>query len=260
MTDVKSDPGAEDPGTEDPGTEVKFGVSASTTFVGATQALVSLTPTKNGSAAFLAVADTETIPSAIAAETLLAYREIDFSGTSAQIIQFALSISATQDATGGEVSGGSGAVLQPGTAYKIVMYSSGNSATLLTFTTLGNLAEGYTYGKVYTFAMSAHNFLTKTGGKFQVPFVFSWLDTSSTGTQTFNLDGNGGIQGAMIVFNSSGYMPGSASDYATLVNAFGDSNQGGVFLHTPRSGAIRDYRTDLRNGAGDRIFIIYNVE
>ncbi|WGK69992.1 hypothetical protein P0082_03795 [Candidatus Haliotispira prima] len=139
----------------DAGTETKLGVSASTTFVGATQALVSLTPKKSGTAAFLAVADTETIPSVTAAETLLAYRKIDFSGTSAQIIQFALSISATQDTTGGEVSGGTGAVLQPSTAYKIVMYHSGSSSTLLTFTTLGKIDEKYTYGNTYTFAVSA---------------------------------------------------------------------------------------------------------
>ncbi|WGK70166.1 hypothetical protein P0082_04705 [Candidatus Haliotispira prima] len=157
MTDVKSDSEG----------EAKFNIRASTEFVGATQALVSLTPTKSGAAAFLAVADTETIPSATAAKTLLAYREIDFSGTAAQIIQFALSISATQNATTGEVSGDALAVLQPSTAYKIVMYSSGSSTTLRTFTTLGHLAEGYKFGSVKTrFGMSTHNFSDRN--KFKV--------------------------------------------------------------------------------------------
>ncbi|WGK69105.1 hypothetical protein P0082_11575 [Candidatus Haliotispira prima] len=239
----------------DGGTETKFGVSASTTFVGATQALVSLTPTKSGAAAFLAVADGETIPSAIAAETLLAYREIDFSGTSAQIIQFALSISATQDATSGEVSGDALAVLQPSTAYKIVMYSSGSSSTLLTFTTLANIGEGYTYGNTYTFAMSAHNFQTETDGKFQVPFVLSWMPASNTFVEVHKLDANDVEFGTIIFLSSGGFLV--SSGYGTLVNAFGNSNRGGIFLHTPDSTAIRSYKASLRNG-GPTLTIIYN--
>ncbi|WGK69611.1 hypothetical protein P0082_01760 [Candidatus Haliotispira prima] len=248
MTDVKSDSGG----------EAKFSVRASTRFVGATQALVSLAPTKSGAAAFLAVADTETIPSVTAAETLLAYREIDFSGTSAQIIQFALSISATQDGTSGVVSGGAGAVLQPSTAYKIVMYSSGNSSTLLTFTTLGNIGEGYPLsanGTKLTFDMSAHNFRTGTDGKFQVPFVFSWLETSSLivelsgsmGGETFNAFGS---------FNSGGN--GLHGRYTSLANYFGDKNRGAVFLHTPISGTVQ-YQGDWTDNQGSGLSIRYGV-
>ncbi|WGK69618.1 hypothetical protein P0082_01795 [Candidatus Haliotispira prima] len=249
MTDIKSDSGA----------EVKFGVSASTTFVGATQALVSLTPTKSGSAAFLAVADTETIPLATTAKALLAYREIDFSGTSAQIIQFALSISATQDTTGGEVSGGTGAVLQPGTAYKIVMYSSGSSATLLTFTTLGNMNEGYPFVPGITdlsFDMSAHNFLTKTDGRFQVPFVFSWVQTSvflitvsSYETSKNDRVTIGGVIGGSNTISST---------YLLFANGFGDHDQGGIFLHTPLTGVALHYGINLTDNIGHELAIIYN--
>ncbi|WGK68335.1 hypothetical protein P0082_07550 [Candidatus Haliotispira prima] len=244
----------------DEGTGTKFGVRASTTFVGATQALVSLTPTKNGSAAFLAVADTETIPSATAAETLLAYREINFSGTSPQIIQFALSISATQDATSGVVSGGTAAVLQPSTAYKIVMYSSGSSTTLLTFTTLGHLAEGgYAFGAggTYPFDISAYNFRTGTDGKFQVPFVFSWVMSpgliseigARLGDQSSQYETIGNLSRSNRTINSS---------YTDLANAFGNSNRGAIFLHTPRSGAVQKYRVALTNGVGDTLSIFYN--
>ncbi|WGK68503.1 hypothetical protein P0082_08425 [Candidatus Haliotispira prima] len=250
MTDMKSDSGG----------AAKFNVRASTEFVGATQALVSLTPTKSGTAAFLAVADTETIPSATAAEALLAYRNIDFSGTSAQIVQFALSISATQDATSGEVSGGTAAVLQPSTVYKIVMYSSGNSTTLLIFTTLGNLSGRYTFGSSladHKFDMSAHNFETKTGGKFRVPFVYSWLQTSGLAAE-LSIGAVGATTNAIGAFDS-----GSGSvhtRYTGLANSFGDQNRGALFLHTPFSVSIGNYRTALTNGVGDGFSIIYNVE
>ncbi|WGK68686.1 hypothetical protein P0082_09375 [Candidatus Haliotispira prima] len=240
--------------------ETQFNVRASTTFVGATQALVSLTPTKSGSAAFLAVADTETIPSVTSAETLLAYREIDFSGTSAQIIQFALSIRATQDATNGEVSGGTGAVLQPSTAYKIVVYRSGSTATLLTFTTLGHLAEGYTFGGVggvYPFDMSAHNFRTGTDGRFQVPFVFSWVQTSGGLLAEIDNGESGELTPiGSFISGSAGF--GVSTLYNMLVNHFGDQDRGGVFLHTPRSGAIRKYHLAVTNGKGSDISIFYN--
>ncbi|WGK68530.1 hypothetical protein P0082_08570 [Candidatus Haliotispira prima] len=236
----------------DSGTETKFNVRASTEFVGATQALVSLTPTKSGAAAFLAVADTETIPSATAAEALLAYREIDFSGTSAQIIQFALSISATQDTTNGEVSGTTTAVLQPSTAYKIVMYSNGNSTTLLSFTTLGSINEGYTHGNTYTFDVSEHNFRTEADGKFTVPFVFSWVTTSSINADIENLYENGGRKDTMAAFNQSSYM------HNTFVNVFGNSNQGGAFLHTPRSIDIQSYKIYWATSGGSNLTIIYN--
>ncbi|WGK69094.1 hypothetical protein P0082_11515 [Candidatus Haliotispira prima] len=241
----------------DEGTETKFGVSASTTFVSATQALVSLTPSKSGAAAFLAVADTEIIPSVTAAETLLAYRKIDFSDTSAQIIQFALSISATQDATSGEVSGDALAVLQPSTAYKIVMYSSGNSTTLLRFTTLGHLAEGYAFGfpgtnsTNYTFDISARNFRTETDGKFQVPFVLSWVVNAGafvslldTGTNTERAIGTAASARNTIV-----------SEYAGLANAFGSSVRGVVFLHTPHSDAVGRYSMTFTNDAGKFLVI-----
>ncbi|WGK68338.1 hypothetical protein P0082_07565 [Candidatus Haliotispira prima] len=247
MTDVKSDSGA----------ETKFGVRASTTFVGATQALVSLTPTKSGAAAFLAVADTETIPSATAAETLLAYRQIDFSGTSAQIIQFALSISATQDATSGEVSGGTAAVLQPSTTYKIVMYSSGGSSTLLSFTTLGNIAEGYPFiasGTKLSFDMSEHNFRTETDGKFQVPFVFSWLMTSNLIGVPSQLEEDGTLND-IGTFDDRSFRINSS--YTTLVNTFGDKDRGGIFLHTPLRSFVRRYQIDLTNNFGYGLQIKY---
>ncbi|WGK68684.1 hypothetical protein P0082_09365 [Candidatus Haliotispira prima] len=238
--------------------ETQFNVRASTEFVGATQALVSLTPTKSGSAAFLTVADTETIPSATAAEALLAYREIDFSGTSAQIIQFALSIRATQDVTGGEVSGGTAAVLQPSTAYKIVMYRSGSTATLLTFTTLGHLAEGYTFGGVgYPFDMSAHNFRTGTDGRFQVPFVFSWVQTSG-GLLAEIRNGESGELTPIGSFISGSAGFDVSTLYNILVNHFGDQDRGGVFLHTPRSGTIRKYHLAVTDGEGGDISIYYN--
>ncbi|WGK68336.1 hypothetical protein P0082_07555 [Candidatus Haliotispira prima] len=244
----------------DEGTETKFGVRASTTFVGATQALVSLTPTKNGSAAFLAVADTETIPPATAAETLLAYREIDFSGTSPQIIQFALSISATQDATSKEVSGDTAAVLQPSTAYKIVMYHSGSDTILLSFMTLGSVDEGYTFGgsnSGHTFDMSAHNFRTGTDGKFQVPFVFSWLQNSGLiASPSIKVEGG-------TIFNAIGNFEFSGSDgvitrYNNLANHFGDPSRGIIFLHTPFSNTILKYKITLTNNVGNGFSIIYN--
>ncbi|WGK69726.1 hypothetical protein P0082_02360 [Candidatus Haliotispira prima] len=248
MTDVES------------GGEAKFGVSASTNFVGATQALISLTPNKSGSAAFLAVADTEIIPSATAATALLAYREIDFSGTSPQIIQFALSISAIQNSTSGEVSGTTTAILQPGTAYKIVMYHSGNSTILRTFTTLGHLEEGYALAKPasdYIFDMSAHNFQTETDGKFRVPFVFPWVVNSGFTSEVLN---KGGDETA--VDNRIGSIDPSniriETNYNTLVNAFGDGTLGAVFLHTPRSGAVRKYALSFINNIGQGLTITYN--
>ncbi|WGK68528.1 hypothetical protein P0082_08555 [Candidatus Haliotispira prima] len=250
MTDVKSDSGA----------EAKFNVRASTEFVGATQALVSLTPTKSGAAAFLTIADTETIPSATAAEVLLAYREIDFSGTSAQIIQFALSISATQNAISGDVSGGTGAVLQPSTAYKIVMYSNGNSTTLLSFTTLGNIGEGYPFipGRVeLSFDMSAHNFETGTDGKLQVPFVFSWLVDAGPFVEVSNNNKSNVLTTILTATPGANTV---RSEYTNLLNKFGDSARGGAFLHTPRSGAIRKYSIALTNLAGLSLPILYNQE
>ncbi|WGK68617.1 hypothetical protein P0082_09015 [Candidatus Haliotispira prima] len=250
MTDVKPDSGG----------EAKFGVSASTTFVGATQALVSLTPTKSGAAAFLAVADTETIPSAIAAKTLLAYRNIDFSGTSAQIIQFALSISATQDAAGGDVLGGTAAVLQPSTAYKIVMYSSGTTATLLRFTTFASVDTGHQIApgtRPFIFDMSAHNFRAGTGGRLQIPFVFSWLLSSSLIAEISNPKGDGSSE----LIAMGGFSSGTAvigAKYALLANAFGDQARGALFLHTLRSGAVQSYWLALTNGVGDTLSIRYN--
>ncbi|WGK68616.1 hypothetical protein P0082_09010 [Candidatus Haliotispira prima] len=238
--------------------ETPFNVSVSTTFVGATQALVSLTPNKSGAAAFLAVADTETIPSAIAAKTLLAYRNIDFSGTSAQIIQFALSISATQDATGGDVLGGTAAILQPSTAYKIVMYSSGNSTTLLTFTTLGHLAEGYTFNslKAITFEMSAHNFRTETDGRFQVPFIFSWVVVPAGPVAgSYNELAGGARQGIGIATLTDHVV---SSGYADLANVFGNSARGALFLHTPLRGAGGVYVASVSNNVGRELTIIYN--
>ncbi|WGK68531.1 hypothetical protein P0082_08575 [Candidatus Haliotispira prima] len=243
----------------DSGTETKFNISASTEFVGATQALVSLTPTKSGTAAFLAVADTETIPSATAAEALLAYREINFSGTSAQIIQFALSISATQNATTGEVSGGTGAVLQPNTAYKIVMYSNGNRTILLSFTTLGNINERYPFvigNTRLTFDMSAHNFQTGTDGKFQVPFVFSWV-TNPLILQIGHLT-EAGFQDFVIGDVNSGRNTSITSTYNAYANGFGNSDRGGIFLHTPLNNTIQKYRIVLTSDLGDNLTIIYN--
>ncbi|WGK68337.1 hypothetical protein P0082_07560 [Candidatus Haliotispira prima] len=244
----------------DEGTETKFGVRASTTFVGATQALVSLTPTKSGAAAFLTVADGETIPSATAAEALLAYREIDFSGTSPQIIQFALSISATQNATSGEILGGTDAVLQPSTAYKIVMYNSGGSNTLLRFTTLANIDEGYPFvrsGTVLSFDMSAYNFRTGTDGRFQVPFIFSWLLVSGLLGTTANMAEDETL--ASTITNADGGQTSikATPNYVLLVNSFGDENRGAAFLHTPRGGAIRKYQTVLTNIAGNGLTIKY---
>ncbi|WGK69106.1 hypothetical protein P0082_11580 [Candidatus Haliotispira prima] len=237
------------------GTETKFGVSASTTFVGATQALVSLTPTKSGAAAFLAVADKETIPSVTAAETLLAYRKIDFSNTSAQIIQFALSISATQNATSGEVSGDTLAVLQPSTAYKVVMYSSGSSTTLLTFTTFSGIDVGHPIslgGRKFTFNLSAHNFQTETDGRFQVPFVFSWVMSSDLLIEV----GDVSVETVM-----GRFAPGTitlGSKYTGLVNTWGDQARGALVLHTSRSGSVRKYSLGLVNKAGDTLAILYN--
>ncbi|WGK68533.1 hypothetical protein P0082_08585 [Candidatus Haliotispira prima] len=245
----------------DSGTETKFNISASTEFVGATQALVSLTPTKSGTAAFLAVADTETIPSATAAEDLLAYREINFSGTSAQIIQFALSISATQNATTGEVSGDAAAVLQPGTAYKIVMYSSDNNTTLLSFTTFAGTDAGNPIvsgrGTKLFFDMSEHNFRTGADGKFQVPFVFSWVLSSSPLTEISNMNRDGSA-----AVSSIGTAVSSAIaigfDYPLLANGFGNSTQAGIFLHTPRSSAFRKYQISISNISGDSLDFNYN--
>ncbi|WGK69107.1 hypothetical protein P0082_11585 [Candidatus Haliotispira prima] len=242
MTDVDGD------------TETKFGVSASTTFVGATQALVSLTPSKSGAAAFLAVADTETIPSVTAAETLLAYREIDFSGTSSQIIQFALSISATQDATSGEVWGDTLAVLQPSTAYKVVMYSSGSSTTLLTFTTFAGIDAGHPIplgGRIFTFNLSEHNYRTGTDGRFQVPFVFSWVMSSDLLIEV----GEVSVQTVMGQF-ASGTIT-LDSKYTGLVNTWGDQARGALVLHTPRSGSVRKYSLGLTNKGGDTLAILY---
>ncbi|WGK68532.1 hypothetical protein P0082_08580 [Candidatus Haliotispira prima] len=248
MTDVNS------------GTETKFNISASTEFVGATQALVSLTPTKNGTAAFLAVADMETIPSATAAEDLLAYREINFSGTSAQIIQFALSISATQNVTTGEVSGGTGAVLQPSTTYKIVMYSSDSSTTLLSFTTFAGTDAGNPILSPRTelfFDMSEHNFRTGTDGKFQVPFVFSWVLSSSplATINNMNRDGSAAVSGIGTAVSSAITI---GSDYPLLTNSFGNSTQGGIFLHTPRSIALRIYQISISEISGDSLDLHYN--
>ncbi|WGK68504.1 hypothetical protein P0082_08430 [Candidatus Haliotispira prima] len=251
MTDMKSDSGG----------AAKFNVRASTEFVGATQALVSLTPSKSGSAAFLAVGDTETIPSAMAAEVLLAYRNIDFSGTSAQIIQFALSISATQDATSGEVSGGTGAVLQPSTVYKIVMYSGDSNTTLLRFTTLGNINERYPFStgnNPFNFDMSAHNFRTGTDGKLQVPFVFSWLSVNSILLVEITTH-------VKEIFTAIGSFDGSAGRVSTLynnlANHFGDKDRGGIFLHTPlRSILGGSYQVDLTNSAGNGLGIFYKHE
>ncbi|WGK68502.1 hypothetical protein P0082_08420 [Candidatus Haliotispira prima] len=251
MTDVKSDSGG----------ETKFNVRASTEFIGATQALVSLTPTKSGTAAFLAVADTETIPSATAAEALLAYRKIDFSGTSAQIIQFALSISATQDATSGEVSGGTAAVLQPSTAYKVVMYSSGSSSTLLTFTTFASVDTGNPVpvgGVHFIFDMSVHNFQTGTDGRFQIPFVFSWLVSSDLFSEISNRQGDkSNLYDSVGTVDISGIHTLS-SNYIGLANILGNAARGAIFLHTPRSNAIRKYRMAITNGVGDTLSIVYN--
>ncbi|WGK70164.1 hypothetical protein P0082_04695 [Candidatus Haliotispira prima] len=238
--------------------ETQFNVRASTEFVGATQALVSLTPTKSGAAAFLAVAHTETIPSVTTAKTLLAYREIDFSGTAAQIIQFALSISATQNATSGEVLGDAAAVLQPSTAYKIVMYSSGNSTTLRTFTTLGHLAERYKFDRIKNlFNMSAHNFRTETDSRFQVPFVFSWVQTAGGLLAETNNLAEDGTSGTFNIANIGGTSAVSTV-YNSLANYWGDQDQGGVFLHTPRNGAMRHYTFSLTDGVGLTLIIIYN--
>ncbi|WGK70165.1 hypothetical protein P0082_04700 [Candidatus Haliotispira prima] len=249
MTDVKSDSEG----------ETQFNVLASTEFVGATQALVSLTPTKSGTAAFLAVADTETIPSATAAEALLAYREIDFSGTAAQIIQFALSISATQNVTTGEVSGDTGAVLQPSTAYKIVMYSSGSSSTLFSFTTFASVDAGHpipTGNTILTFNMSAHNFRAETDGRFQVPFVFPWVMSFSLLSEISN-----GNKEAVIVMGNANK---SSTDHVTgprytgLLNIFGNSDRGALFLHTPLSGTVHEYLLIMTNGLGNSLTIFYN--
>ncbi|WGK69944.1 InlB B-repeat-containing protein [Candidatus Haliotispira prima] len=149
--------------------------AAEDALLGGVFAYIGITPDQSGPAGFLSIPENSQIPALTEAQALPAYRRVDFPNTEKQVIQFALSKEARYKADASQrIILDARAILQPSTAYDIIVYEVGTPRKIHTFTTKAYNEEGRQILDTIRLTISHLNFVT-TGDRLTTPFLWGGI-------------------------------------------------------------------------------------